>query len=174
MSAIDAESLLTEAAALPEVPTGPRKLRYTHEAMVDQILTRPSISQNELGALFGYGPSWISQILASDAFQARMAERREEIVDPAVRASVEEQFKGLVLRSLDILREKLNRPSAAIPDNLAIRSLELASRALGYGARESTVAVQVNVDNHLEKLGENLVGLLQRKKAEAITEGDFE
>ena len=102
----------------------------------------------------------LAKILASDAFQAKLAERSEELVDPAIRATVEEQFKGLVLRSLDILREKLNKPAAAIPDNLAIRSLELASWALGYGAREPTVAVQVNVDNHLEKMAENLVGLL--------------
>ena len=72
-----------------------------------------------------------------------------------------------VLRSLEILQEKLDRPAAQIPDNLALRSLELSSRALGYGTRLEQAAVQVSVENHLEILGDNLVKLLQRKRTEA-------
>jgi len=80
---------------------------------------------------------------------------------------MEERFRALVLRSLEIVREKLDRPAAQIPDQLVMRSLELSSRALGYGARLDQAAVQVSVENHLEILSDNLVMLLQRKIAEA-------
>jgi hypothetical protein len=141
--------------------------------MVDMIIANPAVSQNELALNFGYSAGWVSQVIASDAFQARLSERTADLVDPTIRASVEDRFKALVLRSLDILREKLDRPAQMIPDNLALRSLEISSRALGLGAREGGPAVtQVSMNVHLDSLSENLTQLLQRKKAEAIIEGE--
>jgi len=169
------DSLMAEAAVPPLAASWPQtggaiaKISYTHDGMIDQIIANPSISQNQLAAHFGYTAAWISQIISSDAFQARLAERRDELVDPAIRASVEEQFKGLVFRSLDILRAKLSKSPEAIPDNLALRSLELSSRALGYGVRtESPPVPPGDVTVHLNIMGERLVDLLRQKKAEAL------
>lgn len=151
------------------------KLSYTHDAMVDQILANPTISQGDLGRVFGYSAPWVSRILASDAFQARLAERSEEIVDPTVRQAVEEQFKGLIYRSLEILQNKLNKPPDLIPDNLALRTLEIASRAAGYGGKtESAINVKIDVNAHLEDLGGKLTGLLKRKKFEALEDSSTE
>jgi transcriptional regulator with XRE-family HTH domain len=170
------DSLMAETKAAvppihwPQTQTGAiAKVSYTHDAMIDMIIAAPSISQNELAARFGYTAAWISQIISSDAFQSRLADRRDEIVDPAIRASVEEQFKGLVFRSLDILRAKLSKPAEAIPDNLALRSLELSSRALGYGVKTEAPPVPPgDVTVHLNIMGERLVDLLRQKKAEAL------
>ena len=153
-------------------PSGARagvsKLSYTHDSMVDHLIANPMISQGELGLIYGYSASWISQILASDAFQARLHERREEIVDPTVRATMKERFDALVLRSLEILQEKLNKPSDKVGDQLVLQTLGLASRAAGYGARiEAAPASPVNVHVHLESMAENLTQLLRRKKAES-------
>jgi hypothetical protein len=167
------DDLLQELVTAPtqeSLPVPPRKgvqkIRYTHDAMIDLIIANPAISQNELALHFGYSPSWISQIIACDAFQNRLAERTKELVDPTIRLSVDERFKGLVLRSMEILAEKLSKPSHQIPDQLALRTLEVASRAVGYGAKDTTVKVAVSVDNHLDELGQNLVTLLRKKKAE--------
>lgn len=147
---------------------GIQKITYTQDAMINLILANPAISQNELALHFGYTASWVSQVIASDAFQQRLKERAKELIDPSILESIENQFKGLVSRSLDILREKLNKQADQIPDQLALRTLELSSRALGYGARAETLQkTEVNVEVHLEQMGENLVKLLHRKKAEA-------
>lgn len=147
------------------------KVGYSHEAMIDLIIARPGISQNAIAAHFGYTASWISQIISSDAFQTALAKRREKLVDPLIAAEVEMNFKALVARSLDILQQKLNRPVDEIPDNLALRTFEIASRAAGYGAKDPSAAAQpattVEVNVHLEQLGGGLVALLQRKKREA-------
>lgn len=156
-----------EGALVPSEPKPAiKKVRYTHDAMIDLIIANPAVSQNELALSFGYSPSWVSQIIATDAFQNRLAERTKELVDPNIRLSVEERFKGLVLRSLEILAEKLSKPSHQIPDQLALRTLEVSSRAIGYGARDNNTVVQNHVEVHLDKLGENLVNLLRKKKAE--------
>lgn len=167
----DLEALLSAARSKEASLSQPiAKLSYSHEAMIDLIIARPGISQNELAARFGYTASWISQIISSDAFQVALAKRREQLVDPILAAEVETQFKALVSRSLDILQQKLNRPALEIPDNLALRALEIGARAAGYGAKDSgaaPAATPVEVNIHLEQLGGGLVQLLQRKKREA-------
>jgi DNA-binding MarR family transcriptional regulator len=168
------DNLMQSVAPAPVASGGIAKVRYTHDGMIDLIITNPGISQGQLAAHFGYSQSWISQIISSDAFQSRLAERKEELVDPTIRATIEEQFKGLVARSLEILREKLNRPAASIPDNLALRTLELSARAAGYGARDMVPPVPTQeMHLHLNVLGERLTELLRAKKVEAI-EGELD
>lgn len=146
-----------------------KRLNYSHKAMIDQILAQPGISQRQLAATFGYSESWICQVMSSDAFQSALAERSAEIIDPTLTMKVEERFNGLVSRSLDILQEKLSKSADLVPDNLAVRVLEVASRAAGYGAKpETPPASPVTVEFHLEQLGGNLTKLLQRKKTEAV------
>lgn len=112
-----------------------KKVRYSHDGMIDLIIAKPWISQNEIAAHFGYTAPWVSQVFCSDIFQARLAERKEELVDPAIRATIEEKFKALVDQSFRVLQEKLARPANQISDDLALRSIEIASKALGYGSK---------------------------------------
>lgn len=117
------------------------KVRYSHKAMVDMIVANPWISQGELATNFGYTEGWVSQVIASDAFQAYLAQRKDELIDPALRATIDERFKGLVARSIEILMRKLDKPDTQISDELALKALEVASRAAGYGAKSSQVQV---------------------------------
>lgn len=164
------EALLNNAKGKVEARTQAiAKVSYNHVAMIDLIIANPGISQNAIADHFGLTPSWVSQVIVSDSFQSALAKRREEVIDPILQATVEENFKSLVARSLDILQQKLNRPALEIPDNLAIRALEISSRAAGYGIKDLNVAqpvTVVEVHNHLEQLGAGLVALLQRKKRE--------
>lgn len=143
---------LMEQASAPATPPvraekpdahGIRKIRYSHDAMIDVILQNPWISQNDIAAMFGYTAAWVSLVIASDAFQAKLAERKEELVDPAIRATIEERFKGVVIQSLDVLSRKLENPN--VDAEVAIRVMEGAAKALGYGAKSAApVSVQTN------------------------------
>lgn len=113
------------------------KMRYSHKAMVDMIVANPWISQGELARNFGYTEGWVSQVIASDAFQAYLAERKNELIDPHIRATVEERFKGLVARSIEVLMRKLD--DSKVSDETALKALEIASRAAGYGNKSATV-----------------------------------
>lgn len=125
----------------PARPQAIDKVRYSHQAMVDMIVGNPWISQAELARNFGYTEGWVSQVIASDAFQAYLAQRKNELVDPAIRATIEERFKGLVARSIEILMRKLDKADSQISDELAIKALEVASKAAGYGAKGTNVQV---------------------------------
>ena len=128
---------------------GIQKTSYSHEAMADLILGNPAIDQNEIARFFGYTPGWVSQVIASDAFQAYLVSRRDKIIDPVLRGAVEESFRGLVLQSIAILRRKMDsNPS----DQLTMDVFKNSARALGYGAR-----VQVEGSIHHSH---SLLGLL--------------
>lgn len=131
------ESLRVAAFGQPGLPSVHRpqiqKVRYTHDSMIDQIIGSPWISQNELAAHYGFTASWVSNIIASDAFQARLAERKNELVDPSIRATIEERFKALVLQSISVLQKKLEGP--LVSDELALGAVNVAAKALGYGAK---------------------------------------
>src|SRR5882757_8880153 len=81
-----------------------QKINYTHDGMINLILANRGISQNEIARHFGYSASWVSQVMSSDAFQARLMERAAEIEDPTLRATIEEGLRGLLSRSMEILK----------------------------------------------------------------------
>lgn len=155
-------------------PVAPRqaiaKVSYNHDAMINMLIARQGrISQGELAKYFGVTESWLSQIMSSDAFQARFAERTKELVDPAIRDEAQAGFREVLRISQELLLERLN--SRKVSDTLLIKSTEVAGRALGYGAREQTINnnfVQNNVEQHLEVLGDRMTGLLQRRRQAAL------
>jgi hypothetical protein len=153
-------SLLPTSRGVPLV----NGINYTHKDIIDYILSNPGVSQNAVAAHFGYNASYLSQLMVSDAFQTEFAARREKMVDPVVAANVKLNFEAMILRSQEILMEKLSLPAHQVPDQLALRALDLSARAAGYGAKDQAPTVVVNVENHLEALGANLERLLDRKR----------
>lgn len=143
--------------------------------LIDFIIGHPAASLWEMAEHYGYTVSWLSTIIATDAFQVALAKRREELVDPILRASLEEKFRGLALRSAEVLEDKMNAHSLSIPDNLALRIFELSTRAAGYGVSKTNVQINNNVGvaDDIEKHGDRLVSLLHRKReavdAEVVT-----
>jgi predicted XRE-type DNA-binding protein len=118
-----------------------QKVRYTHDAMIDIILADPTVKQAQLATIFGVTQPWISRIVGSDAFQAVLAKRRSDITDPIIMASMEDKLRGVADQSLEILADKLQATQSA---DLALKTLGLATTALGFGARDKGAPVQNN------------------------------
>lgn len=107
-------------------------VNYSHDAMIDLILAQPDISQGKLAEMFGYTSGWISRVIASDAFQARMDERKAQLVDPQIAKQMNERLEGLATQSLEIVSKKLEEANSA---QYALEALGLSAKALGYGLR---------------------------------------
>ena len=176
---IAADQLLGELKAHEPRPIAPtmgllQKVSYTHEAMIELIIRespRPGgISQKEIAAHFGYSEAWISNILASDAFQSALALRREEVIDPELKATIEERFRALVIQSLKVLQSKLNQ--SAVSDQVAIRCAELGAKALGVGGHAAPPPVN-NAQDRLARLAERLVAL-QSNVRERVIDGNVQ
>lgn len=123
---------IAEAKGYIQDPARIQKTRYSHDAMIDVIIAEPKITQKELAARFERNSGWISRIIGSDAFQAALAKRREEVSDPFLTATMEERFRGLASQSIDVLVEKLDLTKNA---DVALKALDISSKALGFGAR---------------------------------------
>jgi len=127
---------------------GIAKVRYTHDAMIDLMIAEPTVKQNTLAAIFDRSPTWISQIINSDVFRARLAERKGEIVDPVLTATIQERLAAVAGESLNRILEKLAGPVTQ-SDDFLVKTAKLATDAMGYGARPqgqtTNVAVVVQV-----------------------------
>ena len=118
-----------------------QRVHYSHEAMIEVILAEPTITQNELAKRFNRSTGWISIVMGSDAFQAALAKRRDDLMDPEFVASLEDRFRGLADQSLRIISEKLASSGNV---DLAVKGLEISSKALGFGARGPSTINQQN------------------------------
>lgn len=171
----DLDELLSPASR-PTPSCGPsaapqaiQKINYSHDAMIDLLIAHPSISQNALAARFGYSPAWVSQIMSSDAFKARLAARRAELVDPKITQALEAGYDAIIERSQELLLRKLSRDEPS--DNLVLRALELGARARGHGAG-APPAQSGDVHVHLEGLAVNMTDLLARRRQAALIDAE--
>ena len=125
-------------AAISESPAGyfGSKKLITHDAIIDFVLANPAATYREIGGAFGYSPEGIGIICRSDAFKARYESRKDAVVDPIVRQSVEDRLQGLAHASIDILQRKL---ATSDDPKLALAALDASTKAAQYGARGGAV-----------------------------------
>jgi len=136
------------------------KVGYSHKDMIDFIIANPGTTQNALAARYGYSVGWVSNVMASDAWQSAMAARRSEICDPVLVATVEERFRGITLMSLERLKQKLEAPQ--VSDNVVLRAVELGAKAMGVGGN---APVTQPPGDHLAALANRLIELQSRVRA---------
>lgn len=128
-------------AGTPSAAGALQRVRYSHDAVIDLVIAEPQLTQREIAVKFGYSEGWLSRVFCSDSFQARLAERKKEVVDPVLIHSLEERLKGLASQATDVLSERL---ATTRSPELATKALDIASKALGFGARQVQTPVQVN------------------------------
>ena len=107
------------------------KLTYTHDAMVDLIIQEPTVTHAELAELFGYSAGWIQRVVSSDSFQARLAERKAQIVDPYIAQSLNARLRGVTIKAVELISEKLSSEDAGA--QYALEALGIATGALRNG-----------------------------------------
>jgi hypothetical protein len=113
-----------------------QKVSITHDAIIDFVIANPSSTYRQIAGAFGYTPEGIGIICRSDAFKARLEVRKDVLVDPIIKQSVEERLIGLAHASIDILQSKL---ATSEDPKLALASLDAATKAAQFGARGQPV-----------------------------------
>lgn len=157
-AAATASTIHPAATATPS-PSTSLAIPYSHEAMVELMVAQPTWNHKQLAKHFGKGAGWFAAVLASDSFQLEMDKRRSEIANPALTATMEERFRGLTLRALDVLQDKLD--SKEVSDNIVLRAAEIGVKALGMGQ----VAPQVvQPAGSVESLADRLVAAFEKQR----------
>lgn len=124
------KAALASQAVIPVPPVA--KEPYTHEAMIQLMIEHPDYSHSQLAGHFGRNPSFVSSVLASDAFQLALEPHRHKVADPALAASLEERFRSLAIRATTVLHDRLNNANA--DPALVLKAAEISIKALGATA----------------------------------------
>jgi hypothetical protein len=140
-------------------------LRYSPELFVDLIINNPDYSSKQLGEIFGKPQSWVAQVLASANFQAALDPRRAEVLNPEYAMTLEERFRGLTIRSLTVLQEKLEA-GKALPDLTVVKIAELGIKALGMGQKVAEKAAPDEAPkNSSEMVADRIMAAMAKRKA---------
>ena len=107
--------------------TSIERVSHIHECIINEMVADPTITQALLCEQFGYTPAWMSRIIGSDSFQARLAERRQQLLDPRLKQQLTEKLESVVLQSMEQIQRKLDSTESA---DLALESLLVAGNAL--------------------------------------------
>lgn len=135
-----------------------QRLSYSHMAMAEVMMANPTITNNQLAAMFDRSPTWISVVKSSDAFKTFYARRYAELADPELTASIKDRFQAMTEQGLRVLQEKLNKPAAEVSDNLALRAVELGAKALAVGGN-APPPPPPSAEQYLPELTERLLRL---------------
>ena len=100
-------------------------IKFSHLEIMDVIIANPTVKNVELADQFGFSPQWISCLVNSDSFQARLAQRKLELADPQLVQNVNERIRSTALRALDIVNRKLDANESA---SLALETLGLTTK----------------------------------------------
>jgi hypothetical protein len=154
-----------------------KKISPLHEALMNHLLVYPKASNRELAKTFNRTQAWISTIIHSHAFQAKLAERQDKLFEQAV-ITTREKLEGVADAAVEKLGEQLE--TSADPKFI----LDVADRTLhrlGYAPsrapapQPTTVNQQVNLFGQVdaqtlararERIGATVPVLEQKSDAE--------
>lgn len=119
-------SELTQALA-------PAKMRPWHELVIDMIIANPTLKQGEIAKAVGRSQAWLSIVMNGDMFKARLAERKEEIVDPALRATVDDRFRAVANGASEEFLRRLELAPNSIRTKDLVDAMSVTSSGLGMG-----------------------------------------
>lgn len=119
-------SELTQALA-------PAKMRPWHELVIDMIIANPTLKQGEIAKMVGRSQTWLSIVMNGDMFKARLAERKEEIVDPALRATVDDRFRAVANGASEEFLRRLELAPNSIRTKDLVDAMAVTSSGLGMG-----------------------------------------
>ena len=133
---------------------GVQRVSTKHVEIMNYMLLNPTHKLADVARHFGLTQPWLSCIIHSEAFQARLAEKQGEIFNGTV-LPVKEKIAALAHQALDQIADRMpmmkDETVAAIADSTLDR-LGFGSKALAPQApgQASTVNVNINLRQELE------------------------
>lgn len=125
-----------------------KKHLWWYEAIIDEKLANPRITNFELGEKLATSEQYISLIVNSDSFKAHFSARRKAVSE-AIDASIVNRLQLTADRALEIVSETLEKKRNTIPFAALADFTHKTLATLGYGAQRPSAAVQVNVQQNV-------------------------
>lgn len=134
------------------------KLSPKHEAILNWLLENPEKSRRECAGTFGVTETWLSIVINSNCFQARLHERQESIFN-VVASDIPTKLRGVAALAIERVGELL--PVA--PADFALDAMDKALKNLGYSGTKDRLPVPPNGGVHV---GGNAIFVASRQELE--------
>lgn len=108
---------------------GLRRLKPKHEAIMDWILTNPERPLRDAAEAFGVSQNWISFLVNSDLFSARLRERRAQI-EGLIGHTIVDRLKVVAHMGLGSMIDRMERGVAS--ERMIVDATRMALQSLGY------------------------------------------
>jgi hypothetical protein len=122
--------------------TKARKKYEQTERAIEVILQYPEKSRKDQAALIGLSPEVFSNLIKDPDFENIRQERVAQIIDPALRETLEQSLLAVSVKAARVVDEKLDI-EPTIHD--ALSTLKVTTQALGMANRKETPTVQTNI-----------------------------
>jgi len=128
------------------------RVKYRWDAIIDVMLSNPTLSQNEIAEMLGYTPAYLSTLKKTDGFQVRYYTRRRQMSE-----SIQDRVQMLMMLQIEKASEAILDGIEAIGEEdgptheFALSAQDKALRGLGFGPSSgpSSISVNTNVSTSL-------------------------
>lgn len=136
------------AAKKPEI----QKVGIKHDAIMDFMLTNPTLTQQQVAAYFGVTQSWLSIIIHSDTFQAQLSDKKAEMFAATV-IPLRQKVVGVAHMGVEKLAECLENASPATDKDFIVNTTQGLLKNLDFGTGASGKASPGNVQTTIYNVG---------------------
>lgn len=119
----------------------PQKVSHRHEAIINYMVSNPTAKLGQVAVKFGMTQSWLSVLIHSSSFKAKLQARQETIFTEEVCATVEERLMGVASVATDRLLELVPRETDV---RVITNAMDKTLKNLGYGQKTVGTPLQQN------------------------------
>lgn len=113
---------------------------HTHDQVMNWLVLNPEKYLRECADHFGYTQSWLSTLIHSDVFQAKLKERQDSVFTHVMQ-DIPEKLRGLADIAIDQLGTQLESNT---DKNYSLDAFEKILKTAGYGVAKSSAPIQNN------------------------------
>lgn len=128
-----------------------KKLSHHHLAIMDYMLTHPTLPLWHVAEEFNRSQAWLSTVINSDLFQAHLHERRK-LMEDAQREALSAKLFAAASNGMDKLIGALDDDETSVAEKRAITRMALESQGMLQTGRQQAASVIVNNNNTAQAL----------------------
>lgn len=142
--ALESDPSSSRPAPAPAEKPQIMSISHVHEAIMNWMIANPHLPLKACAGHFGYTRAWLSTIIHSDLFQARLREKQEEVFS-GIKEDLNTKLGALADVGIERLQEKLEHTDDT---KTILETTKLALASLGFGAKPGGGAA--NVQNNTQ------------------------
>ena len=112
------------------------KVSIKHDAILDYLLVHPAEKLGDVAVYFGMSQAWLSVIIHSDAFQAKLAEKSDECFHSSI-LPLREQLMGVAQVGVEKLGQVMENASPVTDKQFIVDTTDSILKNLGYSPKSA-------------------------------------